>query len=824
MESQLLIRRGASSQWSTINPILDTGEWGLDTSTRTLKLGNGTAAWSSLPGLILGHLEGTTANVQSQLNDKVGQARTLTLNGTTNQIDVSGGTQNLSADRSWSLSLPQNIHTGASPRFQNMGLGINAPSQGLEIMGVSQGEYLRAGAGTISARSLTFSNFTNAGFGGVGHFINAPHPSGVVAIGANGTSTLSVYDGVLTHNAPNGTDNETSGLFLNGSNQVVRRTLGSMAFSNTVDFIQNQNASAQTANIWIDGFVRASDYYMGTTSVGTYNGTDYRISPSVGGNTVITRGSLYYDPPAGSTETSVLVVTPSLEIVKRTLGSMAFSGTGDFIQNQNASAQTANMWISGIVRSNDHIRITSGVPYLELVDTSSGAIHYVEGTDSGLVFWADVTNIASNSSIGFNIDGTVRATFTSQSLEITGTAQGEYFRAGAGTISERSIRFSSFTNSGLAGVGHLINAPHPNGVVSIGANGSYTLNVFDGVVTHNAPSGAGTETSGLFLNGSNQVVRRTLGAAAFLSSAVTSVGLTTSFSSVFSISGSPVTSNGNITIGLQNQAQNLVLASPGTGAGAPSFRFLIEADIPNLLTSKITGGVFPIARGGTGLSTLGSSGQLLRSNGSSLEYWTPNFLTNTVVTSINIYSPSSTSIPSESAVVNRAALRNTGTWAYNASGLNTLYGQFPYIDGNGLLKETSQLQYDKDGQGLISVNGGWLIGKQYLGRDYLDENTFGNLDTIVYSTGGPLKIFYLEFGTLSIAGATNQNIAAADGAHAVMYVCNSHASGFNLTVVHNSGSATTTNRFFLPGGTNITIQPGGSRAFIYVDSRWQLLA
>jgi hypothetical protein len=800
MESQLLIRRGASSQWSTINPILDAGEWGLDTSTRTLKMGNGTAAWASLPGLILGHLEGTTANVQSQLNDKVGQARTLTLNGTTNQINVSGGTQNLSTDRSWTLSLPQNIHTGASPRFENMGLGVNAPSQGLEIMGVSQGEYLRAGAGTVSTRSLTFSNFTNAGFGGVGHFINAPHPNGVVTIGANGTSTLSVYDGVLTHNAPNGTDNETSGLFLNGSNQVVRRSLGSMAFSNTVDFIQNQNASAQTANVWISGFIQ----------------------------------------------------------------------------------------------SNSYLKVSSGVPYLELTDTSTGAIHYVEGTDSGLVFWADSTNIGSNSSFQFNLDGTVVSqintsgisvsgngafngivslgantnyvlwgtnavnnpyiqgdssnslyfgtagasrfmfntsgnmgigtTSPNTRLEVMGASEGEYFRGGAGTISERSIRFSSFTNSGLSGVGHLINAPHPNGVVSIGANGSYTLNIFDGVVTHNAPSGAGTETSGLFLNSSNQIVRRTLGAAAFLSSAVTSVGLNTSFSSIFSISGSPVTSNGNITIGLQNQAQNLVLASPGTGAGAPSFRFLIEADIPNLLASKITGGVFPIVRGGTGLSTLGSSGQLLRSNGSSLEYWTPNFLTNTVVTSINIYSPGSTSIPSESAVVNRAALRNTGVWAYNATGLNTLYGQFPYIDGNGLLKETSQLQYDKDGQGLISVNGGWLIGKQYLGRDYLDENTFGNLDTIVYSTGGPLKIFYLEFGTLSIAGATNQNIAAADGAHAVMYVCNSHASGFNLTVVHNSGSATTTNRFFLPGGTNITIQPGGSRAFIYVDSRWQLLA
>lgn len=45
-------------------------------------------------------------------------ARTITMNGTINQITVSPtGAQNLSADRTWTFSLPQNIHTDAIPTF-----------------------------------------------------------------------------------------------------------------------------------------------------------------------------------------------------------------------------------------------------------------------------------------------------------------------------------------------------------------------------------------------------------------------------------------------------------------------------------------------------------------------------------------------------------------------------------------------------------------------------------------------------------------------------------------------------------------------------------
>lgn len=78
---------------------------------------------------------------------------------------------------------------------------------------------------------------------------------------------------------------------------------------------------------------------------------------------------------------------------------------------------------------------------------------------------------------------------------------------------------------------------------------------------------------------------------------VTSAGVITNSttSSIFTntanaITGSPVTSSGNMTLSLLTQAANLVLASPTTGAAAaPAFRALVGADLPNPSSSSLGG-------------------------------------------------------------------------------------------------------------------------------------------------------------------------------------------------------------------------------------------
>lgn len=67
---------------------------------------------------------------------------------------------------------------------------------------------------------------------------------------------------------------------------------------------------------------------------------------------------------------------------------------------------------------------------------------------------------------------------------------------------------------------------------------------------------------------------------------VKSVGL--SVPSIFSVSGSPITTSGTISVTLNTQSANLVFAGPSTGAAAsPSFRSLVSGDLPLATTSSV---------------------------------------------------------------------------------------------------------------------------------------------------------------------------------------------------------------------------------------------
>lgn len=147
------------------------------------------------------------------------------------------------------------------------------------------------------------------------------------------------------------------------------------------------------------------------------------------------------------------------------------------------------------------------------------------------------------------------------------------------------------------------------------------------------------------------------------SGSVTSVAL--SLPSEFTISGSPVTTTGTLTGNWASQTANKVFASPNGSTGTPAFRALVEADIPTLSTSKITGvdltagsskvsvtggtgavlnaatvdvveanltlnnigGTLGITKGGTGLNSIGGNGTLLGSDGTNYLALSPTVTT-----------------------------------------------------------------------------------------------------------------------------------------------------------------------------------------------------
>jgi hypothetical protein len=67
---------------------------------------------------------------------------------------------------------------------------------------------------------------------------------------------------------------------------------------------------------------------------------------------------------------------------------------------------------------------------------------------------------------------------------------------------------------------------------------------------------------------------------------VTSVGL--SLPAFITVTSSPVTGSGTLTGTLASQSANTVFAAPNGSAGAPTFRALVTADIPNIAESQVT--------------------------------------------------------------------------------------------------------------------------------------------------------------------------------------------------------------------------------------------
>lgn len=105
---------------------------------------------------------------------------------------------------------------------------------------------------------------------------------------------------------------------------------------------------------------------------------------------------------------------------------------------------------------------------------------------------------------------------------------------------------------------------------------------------------------------------------------VTSVGLDVQPASLFDVSGSPVTGASTITVTMDVQDANKVIAGPASGSPAvPGARYLVSDDIPNLDAAKITTGTLPVERGGTEQSSLTDKALLLGAGTAPIAFLSP---------------------------------------------------------------------------------------------------------------------------------------------------------------------------------------------------------
>lgn len=237
---------------------------------------------------------------------------------------------------------------------------------------------------------------------------------------------------------------------------------------------------------------------------------------------------------------------------------------------------------------------------------------YIRGDGTLGVFPSIAEQFNPSAGAGISITGTypnLTITNTSPNATHTGDVTGDSTL----TISNNAVTFSKMQNisSGVL-LGRYSSSTGNIQTISLGAG--LSLNTSTGVL-----SSFGSEGT------------------------VKSIGL--SLPNIFNVSNSPVTTTGVITATLVSQASNTIFAGPTSGSGVPTFRSLVQNDIPNLPISKIT----------NLQSTL--NGKEDKSN---------------KVTSIGA-TPSNTNYPSEKAVADYVtSMGYTGSNGINISGSNVI--------------------------------------------------------------------------------------------------------------------------------------------------------
>jgi hypothetical protein len=147
--TQIQVRRGTASQWTSTNPTLAAGEFGFETDTNKLKCGNGATAWNSLAYLNNdGDITGVTAGTG------------ISGGGTSGTVTVSIDTS-VTADLSTAqtltnktLTLPIITQPQATPTFSANAYTLVLGDQG-DILLASNGST----AGTINIPTDASVNF-----------------------------------------------------------------------------------------------------------------------------------------------------------------------------------------------------------------------------------------------------------------------------------------------------------------------------------------------------------------------------------------------------------------------------------------------------------------------------------------------------------------------------------------------------------------------------------------------------------------------------------------------------------------------------------------
>jgi hypothetical protein len=249
---------------------------------------------------------------------------------------------------------------------------------------------------------------------------------------------------------------------------------------------------------------------------------------------------------------------------------------------------------------------------------------------------------------------------------------------------------------------------------------------------------------------------------------VTSVALTDGI--VFSVSGSPITSSGTLSLNLISQTANTLFAGPSSGGSvAPTFRSLVAADLNTLIV--------PVANGGTGSATASGA----RVNLNIDERTTFNNANYTVLSTDRYVAQIGTMSAPRTVTLPLANSVNAGQ-------------QLIIIDESGTVSTTNTLTLNRAGADLINNTTSSLIRTAY-GRAVLFSNgTNAWTDTVTgISRGGTGLTTLPTNGQLLIGNSTTS-----------AYSQNTLTAGPGITITNGAGTIQVNNSSIGVG----TLAPG----------------
>jgi len=435
--------------------------------------------------------------------------------------------------------------------------------------------------------------------------------------------------------------------------------------------------------------------------------------------------------------------------------------------------------------------------------------------------YLNALNILSSNGFAGSITYTTNTANVTLSTTVTGITKGNgtaLSAAVSGTDYSLPVLISSA--NGFAGI-----------VVNGTSNATVTMKttitgILKGNGTAISPAVSGVDyapptsgTSILYGNGAGGFSNVTIGSgvsftggtlsATGLGGTVTSVAL--SLPSIFTVTGSPVTTTGTLTGSLNSQTANIVFAGPSTGSSAtPTFRALVSNDIPALNYVTSVSGTSPISVTSGYTPTVSISQASATTNGylSSTDWNTFNNKgsgTVTSITSTTLTIGGTSAIPTINLTSGIVTAGTTGSSTLipvitvdtygrvtNVTTASNPQGTVTSVSGTGSVNGIT-LTGTVTSSGSLTI-GGTLSG---IGNSQLTNSTISGV-----ALGG--NLFNLTAGTgVSFSTGTTYNGSAA-------ITINATGSGGTVTSVAASGGTTGLTFSGSPITTSGTITLGGT--------------